>query len=428
VTAAPPSAGIEERLSAAGLPALPRSAWLEIDLDAIAANARAIRSILAPGVGLAPVVKADAYGHGLTVVARTLVASGVDVLCVATFDEAVVLRDAGIEHPVLVLFQPPFSALEEAAARRIDVAASDAGRLDALLDAWDRIRRAWPGGSSGGPVPDLRLHLEVETGLERAGVAPERVPAALTAIGARAGVVVAGLWSHLASAPDRAVTADQVARFDRARDLVAAAGLRCPPRHIDASGALFAGTAPHLELVRPGLSIYGVLPTDLPVAPEVAGAAAALVPAMSLRARPLRLEDVPAGHGVGYGGRWVAPRPSRVATLPVGYGDGWGYGAAGAEALVRGRRVRQVGTVAMDAIMVDVTDVPGVGPADEFVLLGGQGDDRITAHELARHRTTIPYEILAGMSRRLPRVYDLGAGPIGLRTLSGEFLREATFR
>jgi len=142
---------------------------------------------------------------------------------------------------------------------------------------------------------------------------------------------------------------------------------------------------------------------------------------MSLHARPLRVADVETGDGVGYGARWRAERPSRIATLPVGYGDGWTYVSAGrTSALVRGRRVPLVGSVAMDAIAADVTDVPGVGPEDEFVLLGSQGPEQITALELARERTTIPWEIVTAMAWRLPRVYDAGGEVLSVRTLSGE--------
>jgi alanine racemase len=178
-------------------------------------------------------------------------------------------------------------------------------------------------------------------------------------------------------------------------------------------------------MVRMGLSLYGVLPDTLPIAPSMRAAAAALRPAMSLVARPLRIEDVAPGEAVGYGGRWRAERASRIATLPVGYGDGWSYGSAGRTfALVRGRRVPLVGSVAMDAVAADVTDVPGVDLGDEFVLLGSQGADEITAVELARARTTIPWEVVTTMAYRLPRVYDARAGVVCVRTLAGEMRQQ----
>jgi alanine racemase len=141
-----------------------------------------------------------------------------------------------------------------------------------------------------------------------------------------------------------------------------------------------------------------------------------------LLARAIRIEDVPAGTSVGYGGVWVAARPSRIATLPVGYGDGYPRALTGSDVLVRGHRAPVVGVVSMDSCTVDVTDIGGVGPDDEFVLLGPQGDDEIPALALAQRRTTIPWEVLAGMARRLTRVYDAAAGPMGVRTLAGETL------
>jgi len=176
--------------------------------------------------------------------------------------------------------------------------------------------------------------------------------------------------------------------------------------------------------VRPGLVLYGMPPDGFPVAPRVAAAIAGLRPAMTLKARPLRVAALPAGEAVGYGGLWTAERPSVVATLPVGYGDGWARAYGGrTQALVRGRRVPLVGSVAMDAVMADVTDVPGVTTQDEFVLLGDQGRERITAADLAHVRTTISWEVLASMSARVARVYHASTGLTGLRTLAGEHLR-----
>jgi alanine racemase len=205
------------------------------------------------------------------------------------------------------------------------------------------------------------------------------------------------------------------------------AGVDVPLRHLAASGGIFAASSPAYELVRPGLAVYGELGIAFPVADERSGAASGLRPALALKARPIRLERVAAGETIGYGGLWRADRPSLVATLPVGYGDGYAraYGAdSGAEgtahALVRGARAPVVGSVAMDAIAVDVTDVPGAGADDEYVLLGVQGRDRITTAELARLRTTIVYEVLTALAPRLPRVYHAPAGLLGLRTLEGE--------
>ncbi len=404
---------IEVRLRAAGLPSLPRTAWLQIDVDALAANVATARSLLATGVRLAAVVKADAYGHGLVPTARAFAAAGVDHLCVATLDEALTVAAAGSGVPVLLLFQPPIDGLCAAADAGIEVTVASEASLDELEPALRPAARR------------LRVHLEIDTGLGRAGVAPDRAGAVAARLLAIPGIELVGTWTHLASASDPAPSGVQGARFREACDAMSSAGAGRLLRHAAATGGLFGATAPQLDMVRLGLSLYGLLPEAFPVAPGARAAAAALRPAMSLHARALRIADVTPGDGVGYGSRWRAPRPSRVATLPVGYGDGWTYGSAGlTAALVRGRRVPLVGSVAMDAIAADVTDVPGVGAGDEFVLLGAQGSERIAALELAHARTTIPWEIVTAMASRLPRVYDASGVVLSVRTLAGESRRE----
>jgi alanine racemase len=416
VGVAGPPAAIEDRLRRAGLPPLPRLAWLEIDLLALEANAAAVRERVGPHVAIAPVIKADAYGHG---VSAAVAAFGphAAMFCVATLDEAQVVRTLDA-RPILVLFAPPPEEMAEAAGElRIEAVASDPDALRALLAAWlERGRRG-----------TLRIHVEVETGLHRGGLHPDEVVEAVASIGGVARAEVAGLWTHLARAEAPVAVVEQAERFARAVAALRAAGSPVPPRHVVATGGLLGPDAllPDGgglgELVRPGLCLYGERPDDVAVAPEAERFAAALRPAMTLKARAVRFERIAGGVPVGYGGRWTSDRPSRVATLPLGYADGWPRAShPGAQALVRGRRVPLVGSVAMDAVIADVTDVPEADWSDEFVLLGSQGEDTITAGELARLRTTIPWEVLATMADRLPRVYHAGAVVRGLRTLRGE--------
>jgi alanine racemase len=410
--AAEPS--IETRLAAAGLPPLPRLAWLEIDTDALAANLQLVRALVAPSTRLAAVVKADGYGHGIEVAARTFSAAGADLLCVATLDEALLLRSAGVRAPIAVLFAVPPEEVPDAVAAGVELIAGEMAALRETLRVW----RARPGARG-----ELLLHLEVETGLMRAGIAPERAGEAARLVDETPGARLAGIWSHLASSHDAAASAEQVERFESAIAGVRSATSVVPPRHLAATGALFAGTAPHYDMARPGLALYGELPERFPVSETAAATARGLRPALTLKARPLRVEAVPAETAVGYGRLWRSRRPSLLATLPVGYGDGWDRAYGGrATALVRGRRVPLVGSVAMDAVAADVTDVPGVGPADEFVLLGAQEGDRVTASELALLRNTISWEVLASMAQRVTRVYHAGAGLLGVRTLVGEAL------
>ena len=404
---------IEARLAAAGLPALRRTAWIEIDGPALAANLEMLRA-LGRGGAVMPVVKADAYGHGMVPVARILAAAGADALCVATLDEALILHDAGVATPLLVLYPVPPDGAVEAARRGVGVAAGAATMLT------DVLKVVVAAGLAG----DLAVELEVETGLGRGGVPAEGIVDAARAILA-AGARIGGVWSHLQEAEVDEITSAQVARYEDALARLAAAGIAVPRRHLAASAGILLGVAPGYDAVRPGIATYGLIPDELAEAgiglDELPPAAAELRPALSLHARPVRVTDLAEGHGVSYGPTWRATRPSRIATLPIGYGDGWPRSLSNnAEALVRGVRVPVVGNVAMDATMIDVTDVPGapVDVSDEVVLIGGQGEGRITAAEVARRRNTNSWEVVTTLSPRLTRVYDAWAGLAGTRPLA----------
>ncbi len=388
-------------------PQLLRRAWVAVDTAALAHNLRVLAALAGGAARTAAVVKADAYGHGLVPTARAFLDAGAQMLCVATVDEVLQLRAAGVTAPVLLLYPPPIAAIAELAGRGVSVPVSSVEGGHELVD---HLRGRSSHREAG---RDLVVHLEVETGLNRMGVPPERCGAIGAMLAATPGVRVEGLWSHLASPEDPSASASQVATLARAETAVRAAGVRLTMRHLAASGGLLAGSAPALDLVRPGLALYGVVPDGLPVPPDRAEAAASLRPAMSIHARPIRIAEVAAGTTVSYGGRWTAERPSRVMTLPIGYGDGYARTTGpGAEVLVCGRRAPIVGSIAMDALMVDVTDVPEAGPDSDVVLLGSQGSQRIDALELARRRTTVSWEVLSAMARRIPRVYHAPAeGP-----------------
>ncbi len=401
-----------------GFPVLPRTAWLRIDLEALVANLVLIRAALPAGVRVEPVVKADAYGHGAVPVAHALAAAGADGFCVATFDEAVELRRSGLRLPLLVLYPAPPELAEAAARLDIALAAGDPRLLERTLAV---IRAAHAG--RGGPRRRLRFHLEVETGLGRAGFHPADVPAAAAAIERTPGCRLAGLWSHLAAPDDKARASAQTERFGDAARLIDDSAVRLPARHLVASGALLAASAPAFESIRVGLALYGLVPDGQRIDDRRLPIARGLRPVLSLHARAVRVADLPAGTGISYGPSFVTARPSRIATLPLGYADGYARALSNrGSALVRGWRVPVVGTVAMDAVMTDVTDVPGppVDVDDEFTLIGAQGAERIEVADLARERTTISWEVVTAMSRRLPRVYHAAAGAVGIRTLTEE--------
>ena len=408
------SASIEARLARAGFPPLRRTAWIEIDTPALAANLAVLKRMAGDGIAILPVVKADAYGHGMVPVARALAAAGADGLCVATLDEAIVLDGAGIRAPLLVLYPIPPSGVVEAARRGIGLAGGTAPALDELLKK-----------AAAGRVADrLSIELEIETGLGRGGVPPEAAVDAARRILA-AGARLGGVWSHLQEAEVVDLTAGQIARFGDALARLDAAGINVPRRHLAASAGILLGTVPRYEAVRPGLAVYGLVPDELTAAgiglDDLLPAARELRPILSLHARPVRVTDLPEGHGVSYGPTWRAPRPSRIATLPLGYGDGWPRSLSNrAEVLIRGIRVPVVGNVAMDATMIDVSHVPGrsVDIDDEVVLIGRQGNAEIGVAEVARWRTTNSWEVVTAMSARLTRVYDAAAGLTGSRSLA----------
>jgi len=374
-------------------------------------NLRLLGRLAGPGVPLRPVVKADAYGHGAVPIALALEAAGADGFCVAAIDEGLELRAGGVERPILVLYPVPARWAAEAARNRIAVTAGDPVLLDELL------------ASAASLSKDLLLdiELEIETGLGRGGFAGGASVDAARRIAMASGCRLMGLWTHLQAIEDPAGTAIQVDRFEAVIDAIVRAGIELPPRHVAASAALLVDGAAAYDGVRPGLAVYGLAPDELREAAISTAIVDRLRPVMSLICRPVRVADLPPGWGIGYGPTFRTTRPSRIATLPVGYGDGWSRQLSNrASALVRGRRVPLVGNVAMDAVMADVTDVPGppVSVADEFVLLGSDGSQQIAAAELAQERNTNSWETVAAMARRLPRVYHAAAGPVGLRTLT----------
>lgn len=380
-------------------------------MDALVANLALLRE-LADDVPVFPVVKADAYGHGAVPVATALAAAGADGFCVAAYDEAVALRDGGISKPILVLYPIPPELAQDAAAREIGVTAGDADLLDRLIAAMER--------DAGRGTEPLAVHLEIETGLGRGGFDRAAVVAAANRVRAAREMRLASVWTHLQAAEDPERSDRQLVLFRSVVDDLRAAAHELP-RHLAASGGILEPGIASLDGVRPGLAIYGLVPDELLAAGrQTTPRAAELRPVLSLRAQPVRVADLSAGWGISYGPTFTTSRPSRIATLPFGYGDGWSRSLSNrAFALVRGSQVPIVGNVAMDAVMVDVTDVPGepVTVDDEFVLIGRQGGLEIRVSDLASVRTTNSWEVVTSFAARLPRVYDAASGPQGLRTL-----------
>ncbi len=367
----------------------PHRAWIEVDHGAIRHNLAVLRE-RAPGAAVIGVVKANAYGHGAVAVARTLVADGVERLAVATLDEGLELREAGIEVPVVVLWGVGPGEAGPMAAARLEAVVGDAHSIGLL--------------ASGSSDP-IGVHLKVDTGLGRQGVPPEEALEAAAMIARSDRLRLVGTMSHLAvPGEDDAHTEVQLLRLARTLDAMRSAGIDPGIVHVSASGGILAGVAGPADAVRPGLALYGMAPA------WVGAQTTGLRPALSLKARAIRLFEVRAGQGIGYGLRYRAPRDTRLATLAIGYGDGWPrIHANNGFALVRGRRAPMVGVISMDGLVVEIGGIAGVTYDDEFVLIGEQEGARITADEVAAERRTINYEVTTALRGRLPRLH-LGTG------------------
>lgn len=368
-------------------PAHLRPAWAEVHLDRLRHNARFLANRCTPAE-LCAVVKADGYGHGSVEVARAALDGGATWLAVALAEEGVVLRESGIEAPILLLSEPPIAAWFEVVRNRLTPTVYTASAIDALAEA------AVTAGQSIG------VHLKVDTGMHRVGAAPLDVVALAQQIDRAEGLHLEGLWTHLAVADevDSDFTSLQLERFDAVQKEVAAAGVSPEMLHASNSAGAIFHPGGRFDMVRGGIALYGYDPA---LTHEFD-----LQPALELKARVTFVKRVPAGDAISYGLRYTFDTDSTVATVPIGYADGVPrrLGLVGGEVLIGGRRRRIAGVVTMDQITVDCAD-DEVSPGDEVVLLGRQGDEVIDADEWARLTDTISYEILCGIGARVPRTY-----------------------
>ena len=363
-----------------------RPAWISVDLDAVTHNVGRIAALVAPAAVCA-VVKANGYAHGAAPVAAAALAGGATVLAVALVEEGGELRQAGIDAPILLLSEPLASTFDE-------VVACD---LRPTLYTPEGVSAAGAAAAAAGRV--LPVHLKVNTGMNRVGACPDVIAELAVAVARHPNLDLEGVWTHLATAdePARAETSLQLDRFRRAVEAVLDAGVEIPLLHAANSAAALAFPEARLDLVRPGIALYGVAP-----APGL-GDQLDLRPAMSVLARVSFTKRVGAGERISYGLRHRFARPTNVATVPIGYADGVPRRLSGrAEVLIGGVRRRIVGTITMDQLMVDCGDDP-VAIGDEVVLLGEQGSERIDAWEWAELLDTIAYEVVCGFGPRLPR-------------------------
>jgi alanine racemase len=358
-----------------------------IDRAALAHNFKEAQRC-APRSKVLAVVKADAYGHGAILSARVFVEAGAEWLGTALVEEALQLRRAGIRAKILVLGgqYTDFSLL---ITNRITPVIYRADQLDAYAAA----------ARTEGVAVDA--HLKVDTGMGRIGVLPHDLPALLEHARTHPEIRITGLLSHFANADlrDPAATQRALELFATAREQVLAAGQPLVLCHLANSAATLDLPSSHFDMVRPGLMLYGAVP-----APRFAGLAS-LSPALTWATGISHLKTIAAGTPISYGHKWVARRTSVIATMPIGYADGYRRQMTNiGQVLIRGRRCAIAGTVCMDMMMADVTDVPGVALGDEVILLGTQGHEHLDVGELADRCQTIAYEIFCDISARVPRV------------------------
>lgn len=378
--------------------------WAEIDLAAVAHNVRVLRDQTAAGTGFMAVVKADAYGHGAAAVARRALAAGADWLGVARLGEALALREAGIDAPILVFGHTPPSETPTLLAH--DLAAT----------VWDYPTAVDFSDAAAAQGETVRLHLKVDTGMGRLGLRPGVPRLSVTgkavegnpvftveSIARLPGIRLEGVYTHFAAADhaDATFAHEQLERFTEFLDHLHFAGIEIPLRHAANSAATIALPASHLDLVRCGIALYGLHPS-----PDVGPGRVELRPAMSLKCRIVQVKSVEAGTPVSYGMTYTTPEPTRIATVAAGYADGLCRRLSSrGEMIVGGRRVPIVGRVCMDLTMLDVGAVPEADAGGEAVIFGRQGDARLPVEDVADLLDTINYEVVCAVGARVPRVY-----------------------
>lgn len=366
--------------------------YAAVSLDAVKSNMKAMKENLPCSTSIIGVVKADAYGHGAVPVARTI-DPYVDGYAVATIDEGVILRRHGIQKMILVLGVTHESRYEELVL--YDIRPS--------MFRYDEAKRFSDKALKMGRRANV--HLAVDTGMNRIGMKPDAHCADMVfRMSLLPGICLEGIFTHFARADeaDKACYEAQFKSYADFLEMLSARGIVIPVRHCSNSAGIVESLGSNgLDMVRAGISIYGLYPSD-----QVDKNAVKLTPVLELKSYVTYIKTIGPGDPVSYGGTFVADRPMRIATIPAGYGDGYMRSLSGkGSVLIRGKRARILGRVCMDQFMVDVTDIPDASEEDEVTLIGRDGEESITVEELALLGGGFHYEILCGIGKRVPRVY-----------------------
>ena len=364
-----------------------RPAWVEIDLARLRRNLQLIRRDLPRGVRMMAIVKDEAYGHGALDVARIALEEGAWGFGLSTLEEAMALREAGIAAPLLLLGERQEAELSWCVEHDLTVCLNEANTARALARA---------AAARGKRVP---VHVKINTGMSRYGVRWDEALPLIEQICEEKFLLLDGVMTHFAQSDetDKTFANLQVSRFDEVLRGLAERGIRVKYRHLCNSGGFLDLPHAHRDLVRIGILMYGIFPST--VCRRIPG----IEPVMSVKARVASIQNLKAGEVVGYGMRYTAPAPRRIAVLPIGYGDGFPRVRNLGAALIHGKRAPLVGGIAMDALMVDVTDIPEAQVWDGAVVMGRQGGEEITVHEMAKLKNSVSYDVLTGWRLRLRR-------------------------
>jgi alanine racemase len=358
---------------------------VEVDLAAIEGNARAL--VASTDARLMAVVKANGYGHGAVETARAAARGGATWFGVARPEEALELRDAGLEGPILILGPAPGDSLEPLVARDISITVCDSAHIASAARAAHSLDST------------AKVHLKLDTGMGRLGAAPSEAASLARRIGDSDSISLEGVFTHFARAdePEAPTNREQLERFDEALSQLDADGLRPPMVHAANSAAMFTLKDAHFDMVRVGIALYGLQPSKEWSLPGE------FLPALQWKSQLIRVKELRAGAGVSYGHDYVTENEERIGTFPVGYGDGFRR-TVGNLVLVAGKPVPVVGRVCMDLSMVQLDSIPEADVGYEVVLIGNQGETAISAEQVAERWGTINYEVTCGIERRVPRL------------------------
>ena len=366
--------------------------WAEVNLDAIAHNIKEIRKITAPGAQIMAVVKADAYGHGFLEVTKTLLENGEDRLAVAVLQEGKQLRSRGVTVPILILGASGEETAEEIINFDITPSVFTYDFAKALSYEAEKKEKV------------TKIHIKIDTGMSRigflAGENNEEIVEEILKISRLPYIEIEGIFSHFATSDeyDREYTLLQYSRFTDVCDMLEDRGLRIPIKHICNSAGIMMYPEMHLDMVRPGVILYGMYPSD-----DVDKGRLDLIPAMTLKSTITHVKDVEAGRGVSYGKEYITDRKIKIATVPIGYADGYLRRLAkNGKMIVNGTKVPILGRICMDQCMIDVTNVHNIDKGDEVIIFGREG---VTVDDLAKWLETINYEVSCVIGKRIPRIY-----------------------